>query len=585
MKLDLTPPLRRPVSWLATALLLFSGQVLAQNAELSLVSGLKPGSLLHLGVSAPDPAIDRCRILFSNAPPSSPWSINGVSMVVDRETFTIVPDVLPQNGGAPPQSSEVKWRHDERLPTNLPAGTERRYQAVLWSSSQPGHLTVSNGIVSKTQPGGRPELRWAVHAGQNLLLQAIDIDTGYFGQSLAIPYPNPFYQSVVLENKQPEISPDGRLAIIGVWKDQQFGKNALYTYVFKNIRSSGPVNPPTGFWLPPPDDPAYEVTGTAHFRPGDSSTVWVVEWNGQPQSPIYRMSKYDVSGSSPSSAVHVPLPQGSFGPALNTEGWQFDPSGSRLLFLLASISNNLGKVHLGTYTLGGAQAGAVQLTTSGALGHNEERLVLIPGSIPGSDYAFARYFAGTASTNSVQAINLSTLAISAPAAVGTMRLKVAADGSYAIAAAPAGASATSVHVIAANPPFSSPGGALSLSSPIAMMCGPNESFVPAANGSMVHAPSLNHVNCNHTVHRIGPASALNQEIDTIWDEPGNTFAFNMWGSDYPAALSVPERNVIYPLINQNRLQMLDVTTMTYGSLNPTALNQPATLEVQGRFLF
>jgi hypothetical protein len=551
------------------ALLALATTNFGQDAVLSLVSGLKAGDRVHVGVSTSDPRMDRCRILYSIGP-SNPFFLPalfpGVEIVIAPGTTATLAVLAPQLC-LPPTSTQVAFAYGGLIPAGIPAGVEVHLQALLSSSTTPGVRALSNGIVVVTGASGPSLTRWGASALQTALrLTRVDLDTFVAEPPIDVA-PLPLGATVPLTGLRlpgqipPVVSSNEfRAAIPMVMTDTRVTfQERIAVYVLNDIRAASP----TGFWLPLVDPVlgnfSWTLAGAPRFFGNDE--VWLVEHQpGAGTTTEYRLARYDVTTSPATflSASHLddPLFPDAF---LATDEWLIDRAG-QAVFLQQNRQINGQGLELVRYDpISGAPVSRVSVDPTGFAVFHAAFTGIAP--VPSKPWGLVQYGTGLNGASHARLIDLDTGVITPSLAVGIRAGRFSSDGNLVLFEGTSSFPRDLVPVLTF---------ALALTQLPAVpgyFCGGDS--IATDGSTIVTAPYA----CSGGLVRRARLDPLGQlETATLCTSTGVGPAFEFYtGSGRPPVFSVPGRNVVCSLTgaSQNVLQMLDATTMTYGTTTVT----------------
>lgn len=402
----------------------------SQDSKLSVLSSFRPGTLIHLGVSTPNTALDSCTVYYSTSPAPRNFTFHGVPFVVDLATAGNV-HLLPQHLGFPPYSTEKKWRFDIVLPTNLPTNGPLYIQAVLRSSSNPSLISISNGLRVNFS-SGPPEVHYGYYVSggigqtKSVHISQIDVDHG-----TVTPVPNddiPGYEGWLMEKTfQPTYSDDGRFVVIpNVMSQGVGGLGAGVMYLFDTFTGSGEVlDQPTAQQGGVPVQ--YWNLFAARFQPGVNNRVWTLARTAQcPSREEFRLCSYDTATGDLVATFNLSGNVLLCQPGRIGYKWDFDSTGQYVCF-------NDDFASLIVYPISGGTPGTGTVYPLDASGVISGTSVDIR-PIPNSTRALITYTAGV--VRRVVYFDLANGAKSAvftgPAQYGVRFGAIASDGTYAV---------------------------------------------------------------------------------------------------------------------------------------------------------
>ncbi|MEQ1894055.1 MAG: hypothetical protein ABL998_16055, partial [Planctomycetota bacterium] len=518
---------------------------LAQNAQLSGVSGMKPGDLLHLGISTQDAALDRCQIFYS-CPPLDPWAPASKIALAPNQYAKFGPELFPQ-GCSAPVANHVAFAHALRLPTTLLAGLKIHFRARLWSSSQPLHRTITNDLVLTSLPAGAPLLRWGAKAGGTTLLYLYqwDVDSGRLANALAPSFASGLTGTLGLP---PAVSPQESSAAIPV----ALSNGDTGIYVLQGLRSTDPAQI-TGHWLSGADPaaPSHKVQGTPQFY--SENEVWVVTALGS----SYRLARYELTATSPQflgSSAMGPHPA-SGQPNITTDRWVIDAVQNLAIFL--EQTGTIG-VHLYRYNVLTGGTSSTLLNVAGYTAHHAGFTGIL--RVPSTSLAMVQYGTPADGVSTLRLFDVASNVVGGELTVGNPLAGASPgglsfDGSLGLFRAVGSTNDAMPVLITPLIPGQPPA---TLPSITGFFCGVEATV--ASDGSAVVSGSDG---CAHPVRcaQLGPSGMT---VTTACGRSPLNQPFAFEGNPAAAAFRLPGRNAIYAQLG-TVLQLLDVSTMTYST--------------------
>ncbi len=311
---------------------LLAGRALAQESQLSLLSSLRPDTLIHLGVVSSNPKLDSCRVYFSRSPgPLRSFAVSG--------SFAgggSVDLALQDNPSCLDYWSEKRWRYEGYLPSDLPPSGDLYLRAVLRSSVDPDLVSLSN-LVTASFSSGPPELHYgftyggAGYADKTFYISRIDVD---HGSVTPLSLPSVGYAGWNLGgfSHAPSRSSDGDHEALAVSVEYN-GFVTSIAYVFDKTTETGivlpqPSTPPGATWK--------LLWGAPKFQPGVVDRVWMLTrtWFacGSATYIAYELCAFDVNDGHLISCTPISGDLSNCQPGALGDYWCFDATGAFVCF-------------------------------------------------------------------------------------------------------------------------------------------------------------------------------------------------------------------------------------------------------------